>query len=76
MRRPVARGIVGVRDAVRDGGGGYLARTTEDWIARLAALARGPGLRREAGASGRAFAESLDVRRVTRDLEALYLDWL
>jgi glycosyltransferase involved in cell wall biosynthesis len=71
----VASDIVGIRDALHDGDGGYLVSTAGEWIDRLAALVRDPGLRRALGARGRVFAGRFDVRRVTRDLEALYLDW-
>ncbi|HEX6373491.1 MAG TPA: glycosyltransferase family 4 protein [Longimicrobium sp.] len=71
----VASDIVGIRDALHDGDGGYLVSTAGEWIDRLAALVRDPGLRRTLGARGRVFAGRFDVRRVTRDLEALYLDW-
>lgn len=71
----VASDIVGVRDAVRDGDGGFLVSTADEWIARLGRVAGDPDLRRAMGARGRAFAVRFDVRRVTRDLEALYLNW-
>lgn len=72
----VASDIVGVRDALRDGDGGYLVSTPGRWVQTLTDLAGSPALRRECGDRGRAFAERFDAERVTRDLERFYADLL
>lgn len=72
----VASDIVGVRDALHDGEGGFLVSTTEAWTARLTELVRSPDLRREVGERGRKFVQRFDAGQVTRDLESFYTDLL
>ena len=68
----VASDIVGIRDTVQEGVGGFFARTPEEFAARLLALAADPALRAEMGRRGQAFVRRFEVGRVTRELEQVY----
>lgn len=68
----VASDIVGIRDTMEDGVGGYFARSPEEFAARLVALAADPALRAAMGHRGQEFVCRFDVGRVTREMEAVY----
>lgn len=70
----VASDIVGVRDALADGVGGYRAPDSRTFAELLVRLARDPELRAEHGRRGRRYVERFAIDRVTRDLEAVHHD--
>lgn len=69
----VASDIVGIRDAVAHGVGGFLVGSCEAMVRQLTRLIRDPRLRERMGQHGRTFARRFDADLVTRDLEELYL---
>ncbi len=68
----VASDIVGIRDTLEEGVGGYFARSPEEFAARLTALAADPALRAAMGLRGQEFVRRFDVGRVTREMEQVY----
>lgn len=68
----VASNIIGVRDAVVHGVGGFLADNFEEFADYLVQLARDATLREAMGRYGQEYVQRFDVEKVTCDLEALY----
>lgn len=55
---PVVASPIGILpDFIKDGVNGFLAATTEDWVARIAMLIHDPDLRQRMGAAGRQTVE-------------------
>lgn len=68
----VAADIVGVRDALADGVGGFLVRTPDEWTGALLRLCQDESLRAAVGERGRAWVRRFDAPAVTRQLEEVY----